>query len=1157
MKKNIALIITAALFLPALVMPGSAQRTSRVDADRAGLSNKASDPDLPRAGFPEINKKEYLMRREAHLGLIRSSKDDPTGQLRVRAVDEMARQERQVNPQTESAAGASGSPSDGNIRVWTPFGPDPIPNGGTQGEENPVSGRTVTIAIHPTNPNIVYFGAASGGVYRTLDGGQTFTQLMDTAATQSIGYVALAPSDPSILFVGTGEGGFCLDCFFGRGLYRIRNADSDSPQLEGPYTQNSAAQNVFVGRGISAIAVDPTNPNNVFVTTYSGFSGIDGDIFNFLPSRGLFRSTNALSANPTFDKVSITGSIGTTNRPMSDVVIDPSDPNVLLLYAYGGFDPPDGGVYRTTDALAAEPTFTHTLTIGSNFLDVNLRGELALTRAKGRTTVYLASGETPTAESCPNVGQFGTLRKSTDGGVTWSGQIPAGNGFCGGQCFYDIAVGVSPADPNKVILGGNVRSVCSDSVARSTDGGQTFVDRGQGVHADQQEVLFSPSHPFIIYETNDGGIWKSTNTGTNFFPINRKGVSTIQFESIALHPTDRHFMIGGTQDNGTNWLQPNRNWRQVDGGDGGYARIDQSAPNNVDVTMYHTYFNIPDFLIGFARVRSTECALQKDWVFRGCGFEDPTIFCSGVANAAPNGLNCSDNVNFYAPMELGPVGSATNGVNSTVYFGTTNLYRSVDEGDTMTIVHPASDQGFFDIISAIGISRQNDNVRIIGKNGGDVFVTDTGANPMSPATPPLEPLKYVSRAVIDPNNPHTAYVTYTGYGLPAGQHIWKTTNLADAGTTWTAAGNGIPDVPVNAFVVDPANSQHLYAGTDIGIYRSINGGATWLPFSKGLPRVPVFELAIQNQHRVLRASTHGRGMWEINLKPVAARVADFNGDGRTDLAVQRPGNGTWYVLNSTFSITDPNTPSVKPFLPTHSGASLVPGDYDRDAKTDLAIFNSNNGVWRIRRSRGGNDLGVTFGISGDLPVQADYDGDGQTDIAVFRPSEGNWYRLESTGGLKTTQWGQAGDQPVQGDYDGDGEADLAVFRPSNNRWYIKFSSTNFNTFSVTQWGLNTDKLVPGDYNGDGRYDLGVWRPANGTWYVLNLRDKTVKIADWGSNGDIPTPGDYDGDGITDFAVWREASGDWFVLKSSNQPVRGQHWGLPGDVPAAARYVPEQ
>ena len=246
------------------------------------------------------------------------------------------------------------------------------------------------------------------------------------------------------------------------------------------------------------------------------------------------------------------------------------------------------------------------------------------------------------------------------------------------------------------------------------------------MHADQQEVVFAPSNPQIVYEGNDGGIWKSINGGNSFFPINRKGYSATQFESIALHPTDRHFMIGGTQDNGTNFLRPNRTWLNADGGDGGYARIDQSATNTTNVTMYHTYFNFPDFLIGFARLRNTACTLEKDWVFRGCGFEDPTLFCSGEPNAATNGINCSDNVNFYAPMELGPVGSAANGVNSTVYFGTTNLYRSANEGDTMAVVHPASGQGFFDIISAIGISRQNDNVRIIGKNGGQVFVTNTG-----------------------------------------------------------------------------------------------------------------------------------------------------------------------------------------------------------------------------------------------------------------------------------------------------------------------------------------------------------------------------------------------------------------------------------------------
>ena len=176
--------------------------------------------------------------------------------------------------------------------------------------------------------------------------------------------------------------------------------------------------------------------------------------------------------------------------------------------------------------------------------------------------------------------------------------------------------------------------------------------------------------------------------------------------------------------------------------------------------------------------------------------------------------------------------------------------------------------------------------------------------------------------------------------------------------------------------------------------------------------MPVFELAIQNPHRVLRAATHGRGIWEISLKRTVAKVADFNGDGRTDLSVQRPETGTWHILNSTLSITIPSKSSAQSFLPTEGSDKLVPGDYDADGRTDVAVFRPSEGVWHIDRSSG-SDLTVTFGQNLDLPVPGDYDGDGKTDIAVFRRLTATGIGLEH-GGFKVTHWGQNGDKPVPG-----------------------------------------------------------------------------------------------------------------------------------------------
>jgi hypothetical protein len=172
-----------------------------------------------------------------------------------------------------------------------------------------------------------------------------------------------------------------------------------------------------------------------------------------------------------------------------------------------------------------------------------------------------------------------------------------------------------------------------------------------------------------------------------------------------------------------------------------------------------------------------------------------------------------------------------------------------------------------------------------------VFATTTGANPLPEVTGPIPPA-YISRAVIDPNNVNTAYVTLDSYGLATGEHVWKTTNLNAAAPTWAPAGgsgmNVIPDVPVNAFVIDPRNSQNLFAGTDIGVFRSTDGGATWTPFNAGLPSLAVFDMAFQGQGqvypsptgKVLRIATHGRGIYEIATPCI---LGDINCDGIVDV----------------------------------------------------------------------------------------------------------------------------------------------------------------------------------------------------------------------------------------------------------------------------------
>ena len=314
------------------------------------------------------------------------------------------------------------------------------------------------------------------------------------------------------------------------------------------------------------------------------------------------------------------------------------------------------------------------------------------------------------------------------------------------------------------------------------------------------------------------------------------------------------------------------------------------------------------------------------------------------------------------------------------------------------------------------------------------------------------------------------------------------------------------------------------------------------------PEGSVFAGPLNTAFRITYTGGDGN---DVAITRVARAQFDFDGDGKTDIGVFKPGTGVWArILSGNGAYSEQYFGST--------GDRIAPADYDGDNRTDVAVFRPSNGTWYIFNSFSATVTILQFGANGDLPVPNDFDGDGRADIGVWRPSDGVWYQIRSLANqFFAQQFGANGDQPQVVDFDGDGIGDLCVYRPVDGTWHFWQSSTS--SYVAFPFGISTDKPVPADYNGDGRTDAAVFR-ANADsnqpdFYILLSGSFTFGGASWGVPGDVPVVGDYDGDGQADFGIYRPGSFiNWYILRSTGGVVSSS-FGDPADRPIPSAYVP--
>lgn len=658
--------------------------------------------------------------------------------------------------------------------AWRALGPAPLLNRD--------AGRISSIAIHPDNGDVIYIGAAQGGVWRTNDGGASWTPLTDAECSLAMGSIALDPVDPRILYAGTGELHFSGDSYYGCGVLRSADAGETWTQLGASVFDTDAG-----GARISRVLVDPVSAGSTTATTVYVAS-------NF----GVFRSTDS----------------GATWTPVlagiaTDMVMSPADPRTLYV-AIGSVTASAGnGVFRSTDGGVS---WTR-LDGGFPTSDV---GRISLAIAPSApATLYAAvqnGFQTPRASGD---GQLLGIWKSTDAGGTWT-KLQATNASCGTQCWYDLVIAVHPQDPDRVLFGGVF-------LYRSVNGGASFNNIVAGTHVDQHAIAFHPANPTTVFVGNDGGIYRSNNGGSGWVSINGDLQITQFYAGVSLHPSSAESVLAGTQDNGTLEFAGAREWPQVLGGDGGFTAIDFLDPN-----------------VAYAETQWT-----PNSNFSGPRRRDaPGMF----SELKVSGINLGDRALFIPPLVMDRSDP------HVLYFGTFRLYRTSDRGEAWSPISDALSRTATGSISAIAPAAADARTVYVGTSDGHLFVTVDGGASWTLRNSGL-PDRYVTDITVDARNQANVIASVSGFGTG---HVFRTTN---AGLSWQNISGDLPDLPVNAVLIDPSLGELIYIGTDLGVFRSHDGGETWIPFNDGMPNVAVFDLTYSPASGLLVAATHGRGMF--------------------------------------------------------------------------------------------------------------------------------------------------------------------------------------------------------------------------------------------------------------------------------------------------------
>ena len=736
-----------------------------------------------------------------------------------------------------------------------------------------MAGRVTDIEAVESDFATVFVGSASGGVWKSVNAGTTWTPIFTRYGTGNIGDIAVFQPDPNIVWVGTGESCTRNSVGWGDGLYKSTDGGET-------FVNVGLADTHHIGE----VLTHPTDPDVVYVAAQGHLWGYTGD-------RGLFKTTDG---GRTWEKLT-NGLPNDVRTGATDIQIDLNNPDVLYAAFWQRLRQPhrfdsggaNGGIFKSTDGGRSWRKLTDGLPEGNT-------GKIGLAVYRANPQIVMAiieHGHQPDrmVEGEPNpdyedMSELGKgIYRSEDGGESWEYISRYNN-----RPFYYSHIWINPTDDQVVY-------VLAGSGNISEDGGKTFARRMEGISGDFHALWIDPTNPSFFYVGNDKGSYKTFDGGLTFDMFDNMDIG--QFYAISLDNRDPYWVYGGLQDNG-NWGGPSNSrdwngiltdhWFKFHSGDGFHTTVDpndwrtvytESQSGNIrrlDAVYRQVGKNITPNRNNVLNLEDhlAECELEEEGEEEGGGQ-------GGLGLGQPNRLprECF-RFNWSSPLILSPHDS------NVVYFGGNYLFRSTDRGDTWRII--SSDLSYNDPETTDpesgGLTRDVTGAEThatlitiaespivpgliwVGTDDGRVHITRDDGKTWTDVRPNVAEVPrglWVSRMEPSRFAEGTAYVTFDGHRSDNFRPwVFET---EDYGDSWTKISGNLPDdEPIYVVREDPKNPELLFVGTEFAVYATVNGGQSWDRLMNGMPTVAIHDLEIHPRDGDVIVGTHGRSVWVLD-----------------------------------------------------------------------------------------------------------------------------------------------------------------------------------------------------------------------------------------------------------------------------------------------------